>query len=70
VQRDQLVAPAATHHIPVMYEWPEFVQAGGLISYAAVPTYALLQSGIYAGRILNGAKPAVIVRQRGHPALF
>jgi putative tryptophan/tyrosine transport system substrate-binding protein len=58
VQRDQLVALAASHRVPVMYEWPEFVEAGGLISYAAVRTDALLQSGIYVGRILNGAKPA------------
>jgi putative ABC transport system substrate-binding protein len=58
VQRDQLVLLAASHRIPVMYEWPEFVEAGGLISYAAVRTDALLQSGIYVGRILNGAKPA------------
>ena len=58
VQRDQLVALAASHRIPVMWEWPEFVDAGGLISYAPVRTDALLQSGIYVGRILNGAKPA------------
>ena len=58
VQRDQLVALAASHRIPVMWEWPEFVEAGGLISYAPIRTDALLQSGIYVGRILNGAKPA------------
>jgi putative ABC transport system substrate-binding protein len=58
VQRDQLVTLAASHRIPVMWEWPEFVDAGGLISYAPVRTDALLQSGIYVGRILNGAKPA------------
>ena len=58
VERDQLVALAASHRVPVMYEWPEFVEAGGLISYSAVRTDALLQSGIYVGRILNGAKAA------------
>jgi putative tryptophan/tyrosine transport system substrate-binding protein len=40
-----------------MYEWPEFVAAGGLFSYSAVRT-DWLQMGIYTGRILNGAKPA------------
>ena len=40
-----------------MYEWREFVEAGGLVSYATVHTDAYLQSGIYVGRILNGAKP-------------
>ena len=58
VQRDQLVALAAHHSLPVMYEWPEFVRAGGLISYSTFRTDAFLQSGIYVGRILNGAKPA------------
>jgi putative tryptophan/tyrosine transport system substrate-binding protein len=58
VQRDQVVALAARHSLPVMYEWPEFVRAGGLISYSTFRGDAFLQSGIYVGRILNGAKPA------------
>jgi putative ABC transport system substrate-binding protein len=41
-----------------MYEWPEFVRAGGLISYSTFRADAFLQSGIYVGRILNGVKPA------------
>jgi putative ABC transport system substrate-binding protein len=57
VQREQLVVLAARHSLPVMYEWPEFVRAGGLISYSTFRTDAFLQSGIYVGRILNGAKP-------------
>ena len=57
VQREQLVALAARHSIPVMYEWPEFVTAGGLISYATIRADAFVQAGIYVGRILNGAKP-------------
>jgi putative tryptophan/tyrosine transport system substrate-binding protein len=58
VQRDQIVALAAHYSVPVMYEWPEFVTAGGLISYATVRADAFLQAGIYVGRILNGAKPS------------
>jgi ABC-type uncharacterized transport system substrate-binding protein len=58
VQRGQLVALAARYSLPVMYEWPEFVRAGGLISYSTFRTDAFVQSGIYVGRILNGAKPA------------
>jgi putative ABC transport system substrate-binding protein len=58
VQRDQLVALAARHSLPVMYEWPEFVRAGGLISYSTFRIDAFVQSGVYVGRILNGAKPA------------
>jgi hypothetical protein len=48
----------ARHSLPVMYEWPEFVRAGGLISYSTLRADAFIQSGIYVGRILNGAKPA------------
>ena len=58
VRTTQLVALAARYKVPVMYEWPEFTAAGGLISYSSVRGDALLQVGIYAGRILNGAKPA------------
>jgi ABC-type uncharacterized transport system substrate-binding protein len=58
VQRDQVVALAARHRLPVMYEWPEFVRAGGLISYSTFRGDAFIQSGLYVGRILNGAKPA------------
>jgi putative ABC transport system substrate-binding protein len=57
VRRDRLVALEARYKVPVMYEWPEFVAAGGLISYSAVRS-DWLQMGIYVGRILNGAKPA------------
>jgi ABC-type uncharacterized transport system substrate-binding protein len=45
VQRDQVVALAARHSLPVMYEWPEFVRAGGLISYSTFRGDAFLQSG-------------------------
>jgi ABC-type uncharacterized transport system substrate-binding protein len=57
VQRNHLLALAARHSLPVMYEWPEFVRAGGLISYSTFRMDAFLHSGIYVGRILNGAKP-------------
>ena len=49
---------AARHAIPAMYEWREFVDAGGLIAYSTRRTKSMRQMGIYAGRILKGAKPA------------
>jgi putative ABC transport system substrate-binding protein len=58
VRRNQLVALAAGHAIPTTYEWREFADAGGLISYSPRRTDMMRQMGIYAGRILKGAKPS------------
>jgi putative ABC transport system substrate-binding protein len=41
-----------------MYEWREFVDAGGLISYSPDRIDTMRQMGTYVGRILQGAKPA------------
>jgi putative ABC transport system substrate-binding protein len=57
-RRVQLALLTTAHKIPAIYPWRDFVEAGGLISYGASLRDAYNQIGIYAGRILKGAKPA------------
>jgi putative ABC transport system substrate-binding protein len=57
-RREQVVALAARHAVPAVYEGREFAAAGGLISYGPSLAGINRQLGIYAGKILNGAKPA------------
>ena len=49
---------AAYHKIPAIYDRREFVAAGGLISYGTHLLDAYRQIGVYAGRIIAGAKPS------------
>jgi putative ABC transport system substrate-binding protein len=55
-QRDQLVTLASRHAVPAIYHLRSFAAAGGLISYGY--SNVLYEAGSYAGKILNGAKPA------------
>ena len=52
------LSAGARHSIPTIYHEEAFTRAGGLISYGASVNAAYRQAGVYAGRILKGAKPA------------
>ena len=58
VHRDLLVALASRHRLPAIYHRKVFVVAGGLISYGPNLIDQFAHAGGYAGRILNGEKPA------------
>jgi putative tryptophan/tyrosine transport system substrate-binding protein len=57
-RREQIVTLALRHAMPTMYQFREFVAAGGLISYGVDLKDTYRQHGIYVGRVLKGASPA------------
>jgi putative ABC transport system substrate-binding protein len=57
-RREKMVSLSAQYKVPTMYFFREFVAAGGLVSYATSAADEYRQIGIYAGRVLNGERPA------------
>jgi putative ABC transport system substrate-binding protein len=57
-KREHLVALAAQHAMPTTYEFREFVEAGGLMSYGTDLNDGFYKGGNYVGKVLKGAKPA------------
>jgi putative ABC transport system substrate-binding protein len=58
IRRAQLIALAARHAVPTIYDSREFGEAGGLMSYGPNHVQLWAQAGTYVGRILKGEKPA------------
>jgi putative tryptophan/tyrosine transport system substrate-binding protein len=58
MQRELLVGVAAREKLPTVYFEDEFPNAGGLISYGSSLAEVYRQMGLYAGKILKGAKPS------------
>src|SRR5262249_2481993 len=57
-RRIHLAALATRHALPAAYSVREYVEAGGLMSYGTSLPDMYQQVGLYAARILKGAKPA------------
>ena len=58
IRRDMIVALAARHAVPTMYQFREYAVAGGLMSYGVDILDTQRQFGVYVGRVLKGERPA------------
>jgi putative ABC transport system substrate-binding protein len=69
-QRDQIVKLSARHRIPTIYHQRDFVEAGGLMSYATNLLDGFRLTGNYVGRLLKGVKPSDLPVQQASKVEF
>jgi putative ABC transport system substrate-binding protein len=55
--RQRIIELAAKHRLPAMYEWPEHVEDGGLMSYGSSLTGTTRRVAVYVDRLFKGARP-------------
>jgi putative ABC transport system substrate-binding protein len=58
VERDKIIELAVKHRLPAIYEWPEHVDAGGMMAYGSSISGLSRRVAAYVSRIFKGAKPA------------
>ena len=56
--RDRIIALAAKHRLPAIYEWPEHVDVGGMMAYGSSLAGLSRRVAWYVEKIFKGAKPA------------
>jgi putative ABC transport system substrate-binding protein len=66
--RKRIIALAAKHHLPAIYEWREHVDEGGLMAYGGDISALYRRVAMYVDRILKGANPAELPVEQ--PATF
>ena len=69
-ERRQIIALAARYKLPAIYEWPQHVKDGGLMSYGASDTETYRRVAVYVERILKGAKPSELPIEQPSKLLF
>jgi putative ABC transport system substrate-binding protein len=57
-QRVRLTNTAIAQHLPTIFGQKEYALVGGLMSYGADPVDAYFEAGVYAAKVLKGARPA------------
>src|SRR5262249_26793187 len=63
-RNEKLAALTLRYRMPTIYQWHEFVAAGGLMSYGGSSTDSYRLAGVYRGRIQKGKKPAALPVQQ------